>query len=137
MAAQEFDELLFPHGLYLAGLNSFGGHLVRHIGQHGAQSHHIAGTGNLQDHGFAVARGGRDLDLAKADDKHIARGIAFGKQLGAAGMAHHDPNLVVISQRLRREIAEHPQMAVLAIEAIFRRVMGMECGHTSTSGARR
>jgi hypothetical protein len=45
-------------------------------------------------------------------------------------MAHHDPDSVIIPQRLRREIAEHPQMAMLTINAIFRGVMGMERCHT-------
>jgi hypothetical protein len=44
-------------------------------------------------------------------------------------MAHHDPDLVVISECLGREITEHPQMAMLAVNAIFRGVMGMKCGH--------
>jgi hypothetical protein len=44
-------------------------------------------------------------------------------------MAHHDPDLIVISESLRREITEHPQMAMLAVNAIFRGVMGMKCGH--------
>jgi hypothetical protein len=41
-------------------------------------------------------------------------------------VAHHDPDLVVIGQRLGCEIAEHPQMAVLTIDAIFGGVMGMK-----------
>jgi hypothetical protein len=34
-------------------------------------------------------------------------------------MTHHDPVPFVIPQRFRREIAEHPQREVLAIDAIF------------------
>jgi hypothetical protein len=41
-------------------------------------------------------------------------------------MAHHDANPVIIRQCLGCEIAEHPQMAVLAIQTIFRGVMGMD-----------
>jgi hypothetical protein len=41
-------------------------------------------------------------------------------------MAHHDPDPVIIPQRLGCEIAEHSQMAMLAIPTIFRGVMGME-----------
>jgi hypothetical protein len=41
-------------------------------------------------------------------------------------MAHHDPNAVVILKRLGCEIAEHSQMAMLTIYAIFRGVMGLE-----------
>jgi hypothetical protein len=41
-------------------------------------------------------------------------------------LAHHDPDPVIIAQRLGREIAEHSQVAMLAIGAIFGRVMGME-----------
>jgi hypothetical protein len=44
-------------------------------------------------------------------------------------MVHHDPDCVVICERFGREIAEHPQMAMLAVQAIFRRVMGMKSGH--------
>jgi hypothetical protein len=50
-------------------------------------------------------------------------------------MAHHDADLVVVRQRLRREIAEHPQMPVLTIQAIFRRVMRVERGHTYIVGS--
>jgi hypothetical protein len=45
-------------------------------------------------------------------------------------MAHHDADLVVIAQSIGREIAEHTQMAMLAIQAVFRGVMGVGCGHT-------
>jgi len=41
-------------------------------------------------------------------------------------VAHHDADSVVITQRLRSEIAEHPQMAMLTIDAIFGWVMRME-----------
>jgi hypothetical protein len=41
-------------------------------------------------------------------------------------MAHHDPDAVIIMQCLGCEIAEHSQMAMLTIDAIFRGVMGME-----------
>jgi hypothetical protein len=41
-------------------------------------------------------------------------------------VAHHDPDPVVIPQCLRGEIAEHPEMAVLTINAIFRGVMRVE-----------
>jgi hypothetical protein len=41
-------------------------------------------------------------------------------------MAHHEADAVIILQRLRCEIAKHPQMAMLAINTIFRGVMGME-----------
>jgi hypothetical protein len=47
-------------------------------------------------------------------------------------MAHHDADSVVILKRLGCEIAEHPQMAVLAIHAIFRGVMGMDRSHSWT-----
>jgi N-glycosylase/DNA lyase len=50
-------------------------------------------------------------------------------------MAHHDANLVVVSQRFWREIAEHSQMPVLTIQAIFRRVMRVERGHTYAVGS--
>jgi hypothetical protein len=101
VAAQEVDKLLLAHRLHLAGLNGFGGHFMGNIGQHGAQTHHIAGAGDLQNHGLAVARGGGDLYLAKTDDKDVARRIALGKQLGAARMAHHDANAVVVLQAPR------------------------------------
>jgi hypothetical protein len=38
-------------------------------------------------------------------------------------MAHHDPDPVVIPERLGRQIAEHAQMAMLTVDAIFWRVM--------------
>jgi hypothetical protein len=44
-------------------------------------------------------------------------------------MTHHDPDAVVIGERFGCEIAEHPQMAVLTINTIFRGVMGMESRH--------
>ena len=134
MAAEEVNELLLAHGLHLARLDGLGGDLVLHIGQHSAQAHHVARTGNLQNHRFAVARGGRDLHLPEADDEHVARLIALGKQLGAAGMAHHNANLIVVGECIRSEIAEHAQMAMLAIQTIFRRVMGLNGGHTITVG---
>jgi hypothetical protein len=40
-------------------------------------------------------------------------------------MAHHDSDVVEILKRFRCEVAEHPQMAVLAIQTIFRGVMRM------------
>ena len=129
MAAEEVDKLLLANGLHLAGLDGLGGNLVGNIGQHRAQAHHVAGTGDLEDHGLAVAGGGGDFDLSEADHKDIARRVALGKQLGAAGMAHHDSDPVVIGQRLGCEIAEHPQMAMLAVNTIFRGVMGMKCRH--------
>jgi hypothetical protein len=49
-------------------------------------------------------------------------------------MAHHDPDAVVILKRLGREIAEHSQMAMLTINAIFRGVMRMESSHTYSAG---
>jgi hypothetical protein len=106
---------------------------VRNIGQHGAQAHHIAGAGDLQDHGLAVAGGGGDFYLSEADDKDVARRVAFGKQFGAAGVTHHDPNAVIIGERLGGEITEHPQMAMLTINAIFRGVMGMKRCHRSAA----
>jgi hypothetical protein len=45
-------------------------------------------------------------------------------------MAHHDADAVEILQSFGREIAEHPQMAVLTVETIFRGVMRMESSHT-------
>jgi len=77
VAAEEVDKLLLTHGLYLAWLNGFGGHFMGNVGQHCAQPHHVAGTGNLEDHGLAVARGRRDLYLAIADDEDIPRLIAL------------------------------------------------------------
>ena len=50
-------------------------------------------------------------------------------------MAHHDADAVVILERFGREIAEHPQMAVLTIEAIFGRVMRVKSSH-KFSGSR-
>jgi hypothetical protein len=41
-------------------------------------------------------------------------------------MAHHDSDFVEILKRFGCEIAEHPQMAVLAIQTVFRGVMGMD-----------
>jgi hypothetical protein len=48
-------------------------------------------------------------------------------------MAHHDPYAIVIGKRFWGEIAEHPQMAMLTIKAIFRGVMGMKSGHGSAA----
>jgi hypothetical protein len=48
-------------------------------------------------------------------------------------MAHHDANAVVIGERLGCEIAEHSQMAMLTINAIFRRVVGMIGCHGSAA----
>ena len=126
VAAEEVDKLLLAHSLDLARLDGFGGHFVGNVGQNRAKAHHIAGAGDLENHGLAVAGGGRDFYLAEADNKDVARRVALGKQLGAAGMAHHDANAVVICKRLGCEIAEHPQMAMLTIKAIFRGVMGMK-----------
>jgi hypothetical protein len=41
-------------------------------------------------------------------------------------MAHHNADSIVVAQCLWREIAEHAQMAMLAIQTIFRGVMGMD-----------
>jgi hypothetical protein len=49
-------------------------------------------------------------------------------------MAHHDSNAIVIPERIRREIAEHSQMAMLTINTIFRGVMGMESCHGFAAG---
>jgi hypothetical protein len=105
---------------------------MRNIGQHRTEPHHVAGPGYFQDHGLAFARCGGNLDLAEADDEDVPRRVAFGKQLGPARMAHHDADSVVILECLGCEIAEHPQMAVLAIQAIFRWVMGMDRSHSWT-----
>jgi hypothetical protein len=48
-------------------------------------------------------------------------------------MAHHDSDSVVIGKRFGCEIAEHPQMAMFTINAIFRGVMGMKRGHGFTT----
>jgi hypothetical protein len=45
-------------------------------------------------------------------------------------MAHHDADAIEILQSFGCEIAKHPQMAVLAIKAIFRGVMRVESSHT-------
>jgi hypothetical protein len=45
-------------------------------------------------------------------------------------MAHHDADAIEILQSFWREIAKHPQMAVLAVETIFRGVMRVEDSHT-------
>jgi len=47
VTAQEVDKFLFPHRFHLAGLNGFGGHFVRNVGQDRAQTHHVAGPSNL------------------------------------------------------------------------------------------
>jgi hypothetical protein len=44
-------------------------------------------------------------------------------------MAHHDADAVVVVKCFRCEIAEHSQMAMLAINTIFRGVMGMKSRH--------
>jgi hypothetical protein len=44
-------------------------------------------------------------------------------------MTHHDPDAVIVPQSFGREIAEHPQMAMLTIDAIFRGVMRLESSH--------
>jgi hypothetical protein len=49
-------------------------------------------------------------------------------------MTHHDSNAVVVAQRFRSEIAEHPQMAVLTVNAIFRGVMRVERCHSYPAG---
>ncbi len=127
--AKEVNKLLLAHRLYLAGLDGLRGHLVRNIGKNRAQPHHVARAGDLENHGLAIAGGRGDFYLAKTDDKDVSRRIALGKQLGPPGMAHHDANPVIIAQCLGREIAEHSQMAMLTVDAIFRRVMGVERGH--------
>src|SRR4051812_47095748 len=107
MASQEVNEFLLAHGLHLARLNGFGGDFMRHVGQHGAETHHVAGTGDLEDHGLALARRRRNLDLAEADDENVPRLVALVEQLGAASMAHHDADLIEILECIWREIAEH------------------------------
>jgi len=49
-------------------------------------------------------------------------------------VTHHDPDPVVISQCFRREIAEHPEMTVLTVDAVFRGVMRVERCHTLSAG---
>ena len=127
---QELDKFLLAHRLHLAGLDGFGSDFMGNVGQNRAETHHVAGAGDLEDHGLAVARSGGDLYLAEADDEDVAGRVAFVEELGAPGMAHHDSNRVEILQSFRCEIAEHPEMAVLAVETIFRRVMRVERSHT-------
>ena len=134
MAAEEIDEFLLPDGLHLARLNGFRRNFVGHVGENGAQAHDVARGCNFENHGLAVARSRRDFDLAKADDKHVTRRIAFREKLGAAGVAHHDPDAVVVLKGLWREIAEHPKMPVFAVEAILRWVMRVQSSHTFPAG---
>src|SRR5208337_4819762 len=119
VAGEEVDKLLLAHGFHLAGLDSLGGNLMRNVGQHRAQAHHVAGTGNLEDHGLAIAGSRGDFYLSIADYKDVTCLVALRKQLGAASMAHHDADAVVIGERLGCEIAEHSQMALLTVNAIF------------------
>ncbi len=129
VTAEEVDKILLAHGLHLAGFDGLGGDLVGNIGQHRAQAHHVAGAGDFEDHGLAVARSGGDFYLSEADHKDVTRRVALGKELGAAGMAHHDADAVIVGEGFGGEIAEHPQMAMFTIHAIFRGVMGMKCCH--------
>jgi hypothetical protein len=55
VAAEEIDELLLADGLDLTGLDGFGGDLVGDVGEDGAEAHDVAGSGDLEDHGLAVA----------------------------------------------------------------------------------
>jgi hypothetical protein len=45
-------------------------------------------------------------------------------------MAHHDADAVIVPQCLWCEIAEHPQMAMLTVYAVFRGAMGVKRCHT-------
>ena len=47
VSAQEVHKLLLAHRLHLAGLDGFGGDFMGDVGQHGAETHHVAGSGDL------------------------------------------------------------------------------------------
>jgi len=126
VAAEEVDELLLADGFDLAGLDGFGGNLMGDVGEDGRETHDVAGAGDLEDHGLAVAGGSGDFDLAEADNKDVAGRVTLGEEFGSAGMAHHDSDAVIVGKGLGCEIAEHPQMAMLTIQTIFRGVEGLE-----------
>src|SRR5579859_3809550 len=130
VAPEEVYEFLFANRLYLARLNRFRSDFVGNISKHGTQSHHIAGSGNLQNHRLTVARRGGDLHLTKTDDEDIPRGVTLCEQFCTTRVAHHDSDVVKILEGFRREIAKHAEMTMLAVETIFRRVMRMYSGHT-------
>jgi hypothetical protein len=44
-------------------------------------------------------------------------------------MAHHHSDPIVVPQRFGRQIAKHPQMAMLTVNAVFRGMMRMERCH--------
>jgi len=68
--------------------------------------------------------------LTETDDEDVSCGIALREELGAAGVAHHNADFVVVLERLRGEIAEHAQVAMLAMETVFGSVMRVKRRHT-------
>ena len=96
------------------------------VGQHGAEAITSPGPAILRIMVFPSRDGGRDFYLSVADHKDIARWVALGEELGAAGMTIMDADAVIIGESLGREIAEHSQMAMLAINTIFREGDGDE-----------
>ena len=83
---EEFEEVATAHAADLAGLEGFGSDFIRLVVQRGGEAQHVAGAGDFEDHGAAIARGGGKLDLATADDEDSLGALTFLKDDGAAGV---------------------------------------------------
>ena len=68
--AEEVNKFLLAHRLHLAGFDRLCRHFVRNVGQHRAETHHVAGARDFQNHGLAVTRRRGDLHLAVTEDKN-------------------------------------------------------------------
>lgn len=123
MLVEEVHELFLAHGFDVARLDGFGGDFVRNVGEDSVEAEQIAGAGNLEDHGLAFPGSGRDLCLSATQNKDVTSGVAFREKLGAAGMAHENTDRVEVPEGFGRQVAEHTQVAVFAIDAVFGHVM--------------
>ena len=134
VATEEFDELLLAHGFDLAAFDGLGSDLVNDVGQNRAEAKHVAGAGQLEDHGLAFARCGGDFDLSGADDKDVTDRVALTEEFCAAGHVHHNADAVVIFKGFRREVAEHSQVTMFAVKTIIRCSLWLTRTHNLSLG---
>ena len=113
--AEEFEKVAAADAADLARLEGLGCDFVGEVVEGGGEAEDVAGDGDFEDHGAAVAGGGGELDLSGADDKDALGALAFFKDDGAAGVGDLHGDFVEALDGFVGQIAEDAFGAVGAL----------------------
>jgi hypothetical protein len=101
-------------------------------GDYCPESKHVARRGDLEDEGFTVGRGARELYLTTADDGDVVTGVALVKEDGPLWDSPSQADGIKISKFLGRKITEGALLPKLATYTIGRTILLARVGHGSS-----